>query len=373
MERESRRRVLPSPDDGQAFPPAKVARPLSDSEDEGPSTHAAPPPSVPGPSGEPDVHLCSSIVRKSSRLCCLLVGEMPADRDGGNVSTDDEGEDDNVDVPIQPNVSQEVSRTSGALYPSAPLPSQMPVFHGGAPSHSGEEFLGFPVQTATSYDFSAAFALDEANGDPVPEPLAQKLRPLLRMVPDDKRARLVADQWPIPSNVPELKVPESDANALSTLDPQQRRMETKLVHTNSLLGKALIPLIRFVAQHANSQDPSVLESYKDINASLSMLLPVFNYLNLMRRDLITDKLKAKSLQKTVKDKHMTGDKLFEANIVDMVKQFKENQRHINPRRFKAKRANQFPFRKGNRGSGTGNYRGTFRGRGGRGRGNFGNK
>ena len=63
MERESRRRVLPSPDDGQAFPPAKVARPLSDSEDEGPSTHAAPPPSVPGPSGEPDVHLCSSIVR----------------------------------------------------------------------------------------------------------------------------------------------------------------------------------------------------------------------------------------------------------------------------------------------------------------------
>lgn len=186
------------------------------------------------------------------------------------------------------------------------------------------------------------------------------------MVPDDKKARLLAEQWSIPSNIKELRVPASDSNALSTLDHQSRRMESKLVQTNSLLGKALIPLIRFVDNHANSDNPTMIEAYKDINDSLCMLLPVFNYLNLMRRDLITDKLKAKSLQKTVKEKNMTGDKLFETNIVDMVKQFKVNQKHINPKRFKAKRP-PITFRKGNRGFGNNPNRGSFRGRGGRGR------
>ena len=119
----------------------------------------------------------------------------------------------------------------------------------------------------------------------------------------------------------------------------------------------------------------MVDSYKDINASLCMLLPVFNYLNLMRRDILTDVLKAKSLQRTVKEKNMTGDKLFEANIVDIVKQFKESQRHINPKRFKVKRNNQnFAFRKGPRSSGPYHYRGsTQRGRGGRGQEQFGNK
>ena len=289
-------------------------------------------------------------------------------------------DDDDVDVTLQPIVPQVVSQAPlpGALYPRASPPTHVsPEVPVGAPSSPGEDFLGFPVQSAqlmaTGCALGTAFDVDEADGEPVPEPLAKKLRTFLRLVPDDKKARFLADQWSIPSNVTELKVPESDTNALSTLDHQQRRMENKLVQTNSLLGKALIPLIRYVARHEHSQDPSVLESYKDIYASLNMLLPVFNYLNLMRRDLITDKLKAKSLQKTVKDNKMTGDKLFAANIVDMVKQFKENQRHINPKRFRAKRASQFTFRKGVRGSGSSPYRGTFRGRGGRGRGNFGNK
>ena len=116
----------------------------------------------------------------------------------------------------------------------------------------------------------------------------------------------------------------------------------------------------------------MVDSYKDINDCLCMLLPVFNYLNLMRRDLITDKLKAKSLQRTVRDEDMTGEKLFESNIVDMVKQFKENQRHINPKK-KVKRNNNFAFRRGSGNSGSNHYRGSQRGRGGRGRGQFGNK
>lgn len=148
-------------------------------------------------------------------------------------------------------------------------------------------------------------------------------------------------------------------------------MDSKLAQTNSLLGKALIPLIRFVDKYADSHIPPMVDAFKDINDSLCMLLPVFNYLNWMRRDLITDKLKAKNLQKTVKDKNMTGEKLFETNIVDIVKQFKENQKHINPKRFKAKRP-YTTFQKVSIGPGNGN-RGNFRGRTGRGRGNYGAK
>ena len=110
-------------------------------------------------------------------------------------------------------------------------------------------------------------------------------------MPDDKKARILAEQWPIPSNIKELRAPGSDPNALSTLDHQSRRMESKLAQTNSLLGKALIPLIRCVDENANSQNPTMMKTYKFINDSLCMLLPVFSYLNLMIRDLITDKLK----------------------------------------------------------------------------------
>ena len=52
---------------------------------------------------------------------------------------------------------------------------------------------------------------------------------------------------------------------------------------------------------ANSQIPTIIDAFKDINNSLCMLLQVFIYLNLMTRDLIIDKFKAETLQKTVKD------------------------------------------------------------------------
>ena len=61
--------------------------------------------------------------------------------------------------------------------------------------------------------------------------------------------------------------------------------------------------------------PNIVDAFKDINDSLCMLLPVFNYLNLMR-DLITDKFKVKTLQKAVKDRSITGDKLIENGIAD---------------------------------------------------------
>lgn len=334
-------------------------------------------------SKEPDDAFCSSVVQKILPALVQALSSEKVRQAPDSFLADDDCSDDNVDsVPLERSCDAVGGVSSPVGLQASQSASRVPV----TTSHSvSEDFLGFSVASdphvSVGHSLGAAFDVDEADGPPVTEALAKDIRSFLRMIPDDKKARLLADQWSIPCNIRELKTPESDANILSTLDHQRRRMESKLAQTNSLLGKALIPLIRFLDKHANSQDPSLVASYKDINASLSMLLPVFNYLNLMRRDILTDVLKAKSLQRTVKDKHMTGDKLFEANIVDLVKQFKESQRHINPKRFKVKRNNQnFAFRKGGypqgfpRGSGPYPYRGsTHRGRGGRGRGQSGAK
>ena len=69
---------------------------------------------------------------------------------------------------------------------------------------------------------------------------------------------------------------------------------------------------------------------------------------------------------------MIGDKLFEISIVDIVKQFKENQKHINPKIFKERR-NYNSFCKGSRDSGYKCNRGNFRGKAGRGCGNYNTK
>ncbi|MPC42022.1 hypothetical protein E2C01_035635 [Portunus trituberculatus] len=99
---------------------------------------------------------------------------------------------------------------------------------------------------------------------------AKDVRGFLCMVPDDQKTRLLAEQWSIPSNIKELRVSESDSHALSTLDPQSCKMESKLAQTNSLLGKAFIPLIRVVDSLANSDNPAVVDEshkvkiYKDV-------------------------------------------------------------------------------------------------------------
>lgn len=87
--------------------------------------------------------------------------------------------------------------------------------------------------------FGAAFELDDANGPAVIEVLARDIRSYVWFL----MIRKPEHWWTIPSNIKELKVPESDANALVTLDLQGRRMDNKLVQTNSLLRKALIPLL----------------------------------------------------------------------------------------------------------------------------------
>ena len=52
-----------------------------------------------------------------------------------------------------------------------------PEVHVGA-SSLGKVFLGFPVRTTrrvfTGCDLGAAFAIDVANGDPVPDPLRKR-------------------------------------------------------------------------------------------------------------------------------------------------------------------------------------------------------
>ena len=83
---------------------------------------------------------------------------------------------------------------------------------------------------------------------------------------------MLPDQWSLPPPVTELRVPDSDATALSTLASQHRQVGNQLVHTSCLLGVALIPIIRYVDERAHSQIPPFLGLCTDITGSLSTLL-----------------------------------------------------------------------------------------------------
>ena len=87
------------------------------------------------------------------------------------------------------------------------------------------------------------------------------------MVSADKTARLFAGQGSIPCNLKELQSPKSGTTVLSTLDHQSRRMESRSGQPNSLFGIALIPFIRILDTHGNSQVSSMMDSCDDINAS----------------------------------------------------------------------------------------------------------
>ena len=81
------------------------------------------------------------------------------------------------------------------------------------------------MYVVVGHSLGAAFDVDDSNSPPVTEVLAKDSRTYLHMVPDDNKTRTLAEQWSIPSNIKELWVPVSDANALSTLSHQSRRME----------------------------------------------------------------------------------------------------------------------------------------------------
>ena len=56
-----------------------------------------------------------------------------------------------------------------------------------------------------SSNLGAAFEVDDANGPAVTDYLAKDIRAYLRIVLDDKKAGVLAEQWPILSNIKELR------------------------------------------------------------------------------------------------------------------------------------------------------------------------
>ncbi|MPC31171.1 hypothetical protein E2C01_024453 [Portunus trituberculatus] len=181
-----------------------------------------------------------------------------------SVSLSDSDTSDNVEPDVDDVTHPAQGLIGGSVYPTlvqaSHVASQVNL---GASTSTEGDFLGFPVPSdhhmVVGRKLGTAFDVDDAIDPAVTEVLAKDIREFLHMVPDDQKTRLLAEQWSFLSNLKELRVPESDSLALFTHDPQSCKMESKLAHTNSLPGKALIPLIKVVDSLANSDIPAMVK------------------------------------------------------------------------------------------------------------------
>ena len=142
---------------------------------------------------EPDDTFCTSVVQTILPALVQALGsekvrEVPAYLDSASSDDMDSVPLDRSHAPVS-GVSSPVGLQAAQAAPQATA----------AASHSSAvDFLGFPVVTDQHVhvvqSLGAAFDVDEANGPPVSEAFAKNIRPFLRMVPDDKKARPLADQ-----------------------------------------------------------------------------------------------------------------------------------------------------------------------------------
>lgn len=91
-------------------------------------------------------------------------------------------------------------------------------------------------------DFSECFHGDEPKGDPISDRLASILSVSLRRRPNSDTVKSTCTRLKVPSNVPNMTVPETNSAITKAMNVGGKLLDTRLAHTNSLLLRALVPL-----------------------------------------------------------------------------------------------------------------------------------
>ena len=134
-------------------------------------------------------------------------------------------------------------------------------------------------------DLSGHFHGEEEKGDPLADSLATILNASLRRRPLSESVKLTCGKIKLPSNVPNLAVPVTNAEITKAMSVNGRLVDTKLFQTNFLLTKALVPIAVCINDIGEKKSKS-LPSYLDgLNNCLRLLTSAVNYLNQLRKDV----------------------------------------------------------------------------------------
>ena len=152
--------------------------------------------------------------------------------------------------------------------------------------------LGGPRDTPDDADFHRAleelaghFHCQEKKGEPLSDRLAGILDDSLRRRPTSEGVKSTCSKVRLPSNVPNLAVPVTNAAISKALSVGGRLIDARLFFTNGLLSKALVPVAQCLSDIGERKGQPVTAYLDGLNNCVRLLTSAVCYINQLRKEV----------------------------------------------------------------------------------------
>ena len=144
-------------------------------------------------------------------------------------------------------------------------------------------------------DFAGGFSAKEAKGEAIHDKYAAVLNDSLRNKPNDQVLKTVIQAVKLPANVPNLVVPQTNADITKAMAHNGKTLDNQLFRTNGLIARAMVPIATFVADIGQNKSKPAKEYLDGMNNAVRLLAAAFNYTNHTRKEVVRMNVKEKSL------------------------------------------------------------------------------
>ena len=200
-------------------------------------------------------------------------------------------------APQSPDFSQLTALLSTVIQKldtSAQASTSQQSFSGFSGAHALDTLGQSPALSTSQVDEDDAFSKalgelsahchgEEETGEPLSERLASILNESLRRRPSSEAIKLTCSKIQLPNNVPNLCVPSTNSAITKALSTGGKLLDTRLLHTNGLLSKALVPLAQCVSDIGEKAGKPLGHYLGGFNNSIRLLVSAINFLNHMRK------------------------------------------------------------------------------------------
>lgn len=165
-------------------------------------------------------------------------------------------------------------------------------------------------------ELSDNFVGEEAKGAPISDCLATIVNASLRRRPVADSVKSTANKFKVPSNVPNMKVPETNPAIVKAMSVGGKLVDARLTYANGLLIKALVPIVQCLSDIGEKKCDRIHSYLEDLSGSLRLLLSATNYLNHLRKEVARIHVNDTALAELCKWECDVGtDSLFPFDVV----------------------------------------------------------
>ncbi|XP_063872825.1 uncharacterized protein LOC135107091 isoform X1 [Scylla paramamosain] len=279
------------------------------------------PPAVAGPSRANTTTECSSGGETINRLSALL-SDLIEKLDNNPVREDEPYDNCENIRGLHDISSSEEDATVNSVGLLDPL-DELDTFHSMPASQDCDE-VDFLKALG---EFSGLFHSEEQKGEPLSERLASILNLSLRRRPSAEGIKSTCEKIKLPGNVPNLKVPVTNAAVSKTMSFGGKLIDAKLTQTNGLISKALIPIALCISDIGEKKGKNINSYLDGLNMSLRLLSSVINYINQLRKEVARLHVHDSALAELCKWEYEVGqDALFPFDVTKKCKEIHKTKK-----------------------------------------------